>query len=413
MDIATPASRLIAAFATCAPWRAQPNAIAIDHRRRRGLRSGSSRLLALLCLCACTGLVWGCSGAVLRDAPPGDGRGFATSTLETLYTSSRLWTGIAVREDGRIFVNYPRWSDDVPVSVAEIVGNRPEPFPNADWNRWVPGANPEFRWVAVQSVVLDRRGRLWVLDTGNPHFAGVIDGAPKLVAFDPDTREVLQIVRFSSPAIRSGSYLNDVRIDIEGNRAYLTDSGDGALVIVDLDSHTAWRVLDNHAATQAEDIDVTIDGEVWRVGGESPRVHADGLAISESTGYLYFQALTARTLYRVHLNALRVPGPTDAAIIGHIEVVADIGPSDGLLAGEDGSIYVTSLEMGAIRAIRPNGRVEIVARHRDISWPDSMSWGPGGLWFTTAQIHRAPEERGRFGIHRLNINRTTGYPARR
>ena len=30
-------------------------------------------------------------------------------------------TGVAVSTSGRIFINYPRWGDDVPFTVAEIV----------------------------------------------------------------------------------------------------------------------------------------------------------------------------------------------------------------------------------------------------------------------------------------------------
>jgi hypothetical protein len=44
---------------------------------------------------------------------------------------------VTVAEDGPIFVNSPRWSEDVPVSVAELGKNGSiKPYPNAEWSNW-------------------------------------------------------------------------------------------------------------------------------------------------------------------------------------------------------------------------------------------------------------------------------------
>jgi hypothetical protein len=45
-------------------------------------------------------------------------------------------TGVGVStKSGRIFVNFPYWSDDHSISVAEIVDSRPKAFPNDEWNK--------------------------------------------------------------------------------------------------------------------------------------------------------------------------------------------------------------------------------------------------------------------------------------
>ena len=150
--------------------------------------------------------------------------------LEPVAESPRQLTGIAVMPDGRIFVNFPRWSDDAPLSVGKL---RPDgsvrAFPNAEWNSGNPGPGEHF--VCVQSVVADREGYLWVLDSGNPKFAGVIPGAPKLLKFDPQTGQLLAKITYQEPDILPNSYLNDVRIDTARNVAYLTDSGQGAILV--------------------------------------------------------------------------------------------------------------------------------------------------------------------------------------
>ena len=46
-------------------------------------------------------------------------------------------TGVAVTEDGRRFVNFPRWTDDAPISVAEVMPDGTlQPYPDAKWNSW-------------------------------------------------------------------------------------------------------------------------------------------------------------------------------------------------------------------------------------------------------------------------------------
>jgi hypothetical protein len=98
----------------------------------------------------------------------------APPSLVEVAQSDRQWTGIAVARDGRIFVNYPRWSENIPFSVGEL---KPDgsvaPFPDTILNTWEPGTDPADRFVCVQSVVVDRDGYLWILDPANPRFKGV------------------------------------------------------------------------------------------------------------------------------------------------------------------------------------------------------------------------------------------------
>src|SRR3954468_5134401 len=94
------------------------------------------------------------------------------------YFYGAMPTGVTVSLSGRIFVNYPKWGDDVKFTVAEIIDGEEVAYPNQPFNRPPPDAAPD-AWVSVQSVVVDPDDRLWILDTGSPMFKETEYGGPK------------------------------------------------------------------------------------------------------------------------------------------------------------------------------------------------------------------------------------------
>ena len=153
-------------------------------------------------------------------------------------------TGVTVTPDGRTFVNFPRWTEDTEVSVAELMDDGSlRPYPDDEWNRWRNAkkteVSPGDHWVCVQAVVA-HGDRVWVLDPAAPATAHLVEGGPKLVGIALDGDRVAQTVAFGESVAPEGSYLNDVRFSPDGRWAYVTDSGwRGALVVVDLDGGTA------------------------------------------------------------------------------------------------------------------------------------------------------------------------------
>ncbi|MCR8526462.1 L-dopachrome tautomerase-related protein, partial [Escherichia coli] len=136
-------------------------------------------------------------------------------------------TGVTVARDGRIFVNFPRWTEDSPVSVAEVKDGKLTPFPNDEWNAWRNARKDEVsardHWVCVQSVVADPKGNLWVLDPAAPAMGAIVKDGPKLVEIDLATNKPARTIAFDEDVAPQGSYLNDVRFSPDGKTAYLTD----------------------------------------------------------------------------------------------------------------------------------------------------------------------------------------------
>ncbi len=163
-------------------------------------------------------------------------------------------TGVTVAANGRIFVNFPRWGDDVPFTVGEIREGKVVPYPNASINRLDP-AHPADTLISVQSVVVDAKNRLWILDTAAPSFATPVPGGAKLVAVDLATDTVVKTIILPPSVVLPTTYVNDVRFDLRQWKegiAYIPDSsisGPGALIVVDLASGDAFRRLGRNPST--------------------------------------------------------------------------------------------------------------------------------------------------------------------
>src|SRR3954471_6378879 len=139
------------------------------------------------------------------------------SRLQSVATFDHQVTGVTVAPDGRIFVNFPRWTEDTPVSVAELMPDgSSKPYPDEEWNGWrnarMSEVSPNDHFVCVQSVVADRSGSLWVVDPAAPNDEKTVKGGPKVVAMDIKSNSVTQIFPMGTDVAGPASYLNDIRI---------------------------------------------------------------------------------------------------------------------------------------------------------------------------------------------------------
>ena len=94
------------------------------------------------------------------------------------YFNGAMPTGVTVSQKGRIFVNFPKWGDKVPFTVAEVRDGKAVAYPDEAMNQTtdthdVAADNDYYAasLVSVQSVVVDPADRLWILDTGSPMFS--------------------------------------------------------------------------------------------------------------------------------------------------------------------------------------------------------------------------------------------------
>lgn len=348
-----------------------------------------------------TGLSSGTAPAQTQAAPAAQSEHRRADTaLQQAAQFEHQVTGVTVSERGRIFVNFPRWTEDSPVSVAEVMKDGSlRPYPDERWNAWRnvrrDELDPEDHWVCVQSVVADGRGSIWVVDPAAPAVDGIVPGGPKLVRIDLATDRVARVIRFGQDVAIPGSYLNDVRFSKDGRYAYLTDSGQrGALVVVELASGKARRVLDGHPSTQPEKgVVVTTDGRPLRYpDGRKVLFAADSIALSSDGAYLYWKPLTGTTLYRIHPAALNRRGLAGEDVSSFVQSYGKVGPTDGFwIARGTETLFITSIEDNAVKARNlahgPAGALRTVVQDPRLRWPDTFSQGPdGSLYVTSSRI---------------------------
>ncbi len=306
-------------------------------------------------------------------------------------------TGVTVSADGRIFVNFPRWTEDVDISVAELVDGKRQPYPNAEWNGWSnlesAEVSAEDHFVNVQSVVADGDGSLWVLDPAAPATGFIVENGPKLVQIDLASDDVVRVIAFGPDVAPQGSYLNDVRFSPDGGHAYITDSGPAdALIVVDLETGEGRRVLEDHFSVVVDpDVTVTHAGEpVRRPDNRAAAFAADSIALSQDGETLFWKPLTGTTLYSIAIDVLDDPSRSVDEVAAAVLDRGEVGVTDGLWMDGAGRIYLSNVEDDAVRRWA-DGEVSLVLQDDRLRWPDTFSEGPdGAIYVTTSRIMDMP-----------------------
>ena len=285
-------------------------------------------------------------------------------------------TGVPVSATGRTFVNFPRWRKNLVLSVAEVFPDGSHrPYPDREQNSWRLGEEPDSRFVAVQLVVA-AQGRLHVLDTGNPMFAGVLQ-APRVHVYDLARNRLVDTYVFPAHVYDRGSYLNDLRIDAQTDWMYLTDSGVGAIVAVDLAARTFHRYYHRSKFTRADRDALIIDGKQWAFP-----VHSDGTALDQKNRVLYIHSLTGSLLHGFRLDELAREKPAFFTL--------QTPPPDGMILDDRGRLYFADLENHAILYLEPDREtIRVLVEGERVGWADTFSLHGDYLYYTNSRIHEA------------------------
>jgi sugar lactone lactonase YvrE len=324
---------------------------------------------------------------------------------EVFSDSTYELTGIAVSPEGRLFTNYPYWSDIYKYAVVEIKpGNRSLPYPDLAMNSWHPGDSGRAKWVCVQAVHVDAQNRLWVVDPASPKQKGVYAESQKLVCFDLSGNQITANYALSG-VTDDQSYINDVRVDTGTQTAYLTNSSEGGIVIVDLRWGKARQVLQGTASVIADpSYTLTIDGQPVKKNGAPFKSNSDGIALTPDGGYLYYKPLTDNKLYRIKTAWLRDTSLTAPVLASKVEYLGRFTTTDGMIFDQGGNLYLGDLENYRIMKIDPGMKMTTLVSDSRLIWPDSYQVSKDGyLYVSCSQINKQPDYNN--GVNK----RTTPY----
>jgi sugar lactone lactonase YvrE len=311
--------------------------------------------------------------------------------LQTVVEShSSIWNAVVVDDADRVYVAGPRWTGSRGPSVAIIdAAGQPQPYPDAAWNSEDNSISPTRRFMNVNAIHRDPDEGLWVVDSGVTGFGGtVIPGAAKLVRIDLATRKVTRVYPLGPDIAKAHSYVDDIRF--HGRHAYLTDAGDPGLIVLDLDTGKARRVLESSPATHATPgRNIVLDGQVVRAPDGSPlQVNADPLEVSPDGEWFYFGTLEG-PWWRIATSALDNASLSDPALQKQLQRWVDLPPVGGTTMDPEGNLYFTDLAANAVRRLTPDKRVQTILVDARLHWVDAPTMDArGNLYLPVPQMDR-------------------------
>ncbi|WP_082880155.1 L-dopachrome tautomerase-related protein [Methylomonas methanica] len=276
-------------------------------------------------------------------------------------------------------------------SVVEYKGQTLVPFPNREWS--ATDSTAEVKLDSVLGIRSDPNGIVWMLDNGMR--GGV---TPKLVGWNTKTDKLQRLIYLPTPAAPKGAFVNDFALDTAHNHAFISDPAGGSnagLIVVNLYTGAARRVLEGHVSVLPENVDLVIDKapiQVKTPAGDLIRPHIGVNPITEDLNneWVYYGPMHGLSLYRIKASDLIDETLTAQLLAGRVQRYSDKPISDGISIDKNNNIYLGDLANNAIGVISTDRRYRQLAQCPRLSWVDSFSFGPEGrLYAVVNRLHRS------------------------
>lgn len=295
---------------------------------------------------------------------------------------------------GKMYLTVPRWKSGVPVTLgvtsATVVNGNTAPkleaFPN--WDMQEVGDCNAFQ--LVQSMEIDPKGRMWVLDSGKMSPLSVevkITCPPRLVILDLENNgEILRTYEFPPQVARHGTaHLNDIVLDHEdGGMAYITDSDreDPGIIVYSLSNNTSWKVRHDSMKAKPEAVRFMVSKNLINMP-----ISVDGIALSPASvedRQVYYSPLSSFHLYSIPTSVLK---SNLSNVDEHVkELGKKISQTDGMMMSAKGALYFGLLADDAVamwdtKQSFTTGQRVISRDHERMQWPDTFAFDENGNFY--------------------------------
>jgi sugar lactone lactonase YvrE len=300
---------------------------------------------------------------------------------------------IAITPKGKLIMSQHQFYG-APWRVVEVEPNQSNqsvsvtPFPNQAWS-----SQPNQQGIGFNGVLglrSDRDGIVWMLD-------GIGKGGQpgKIVAWDTINSELYQVIYLPQPIITNDSLLNDLAVDLDHHAIYITDtvSGDNsALIVVDLNTGFARRVLEGDVSTRAEDIPMVIGDRTITLAGKPAKIGVNPITVDPKNEWVYYAPMSGKSLYRISTQDLLNESLTAPELSTRVQRYGDKPICDGITIDSAGNVYITSITDNAIGVVAPNGKYKTLFQDdRLLSWTDGMAFGSDNyIYVTVSQLQNSP-----------------------